>query len=85
MTNQFLWGSLSACCATVGLFFLKFWRTSGDRLFAIFPLAFWVFGVSWIGLALSNPVDDSRHAFYLVRLVAFLLIIGAIVDKNRKR
>lgn len=36
-----------------------------------------------IGLAVTNPSDEARTYFYIVRRVAFLLIIGAVVDNNR--
>jgi hypothetical protein len=69
----------------VGLLFLRYWRKSRDRLFAIFAVAFWVLSLHWIGLAIAQPSDETRHYLYLFRLVAFLLILWAIVDKNRAR
>jgi hypothetical protein len=83
MTNQFLWGGLAVSCAIAGLFFLKFWTSTRDRLFLSFAAAFWILGLSWAGLAILNPADDSRHYVYVVRLAAFLIIIVGIIDKNR--
>jgi len=68
-----------------GLFFLRFWRTTHDRLFAGFSAAFWVLGVQRLALALSEPVEEWRTGLYAVRLLGFLLILGAIIDKNRTR
>ena len=66
------------------LFFYRFWRQSRDRLFAIFALAFGVLGIQRI--LLSVTYWSSHPALlYSVRLAAFLLILAAIVDKNRKR
>ena len=66
------------------LFFYRFWRQSRDRLFAIFALAFGVLGIQRI--LLSVPYWSSHPALlYSVRLAAFLLILAAIVDKNRAR
>jgi hypothetical protein len=79
--------SWTSPCATAavaaGLFFFRFWRESRDRLFAFFGAAFWVLAVSWARLALINPSDETRPYAYAIRLVAFLLMIAGMVDKNR--
>lgn len=80
--NQFLLGAVVAGCGTAGLFFLRFWRRTGDRLFVIFAVAFWTLGANWLALAFTEQ-DEVRTALYAVRLLAFLLILGGIVDKNR--
>jgi hypothetical protein len=81
--NVFLWGASAAASWTAGLLFLRFWRDTRDRFFALFAGAFWALSLNWIGLALTDPPDEARTLFYLVRLAAFVLIIAAIVDKNR--
>lgn len=78
--------AVSAAGAWVaGLLFFRFWRESRDRLFAFFGAAFWLLSLSWALLALISPNDDTRPYIYGIRLVAFALIIFAIVDKNRTR
>lgn len=82
--NQFMWGAIVMACATAGTFFLRFWRKTGDRLFAIFALAFWILGVHWFVLAWTNQnQQELQLGLYAIRLLAFLLILYAIVDKNR--
>jgi hypothetical protein len=81
--NQFLWGALTMACWTAGLFFLRFWQLSKDRLFLFFWLAFWVLAVHWLSLAVINPPQETRHYAYLVRFLAFALIALGIIDKNR--
>ena len=66
-----------------GLFFLRFWRETRDRLFAIFAGAFWILGLQRLALVFSGNMVEDDTGLYLVRLFAFLLILGAIVDKNR--
>ncbi len=83
--NNFLAGAAWAGSLGASLFFLRFWRETGDRFFAIFALAFLVLSVNWFTMTWLAPAPESRHIFYLVRLVAFVLIIAAIVDKNRSR
>jgi hypothetical protein len=89
MTTDFLAYALSGAIfmglAVVGLFFLRFWRQTGDRLFAIFAMAFWVLTLERLLLLLIDPKDELRPYVYTVRLFAFLLILTAIIDKNRKQ
>jgi hypothetical protein len=80
---EFLSGVIFAGSLTAALFFLRFWRQSGDRLFAIFALAFAVFALSRLGLAVLDEANEARSWVYLLRLATFVLIIVAIVDKNR--
>ena len=80
---NFFNGVAAAGALGVGLFFFRLWRETRDRFFALFGLAFWVLALSWFLLVWATPASEDRHYFYLGRLVAFLLIIAAIVDKNR--
>ena len=83
MIHVFLWGFLCATSLLAGLFFLKFWRDSGDRLFLVFACAFGTLSVNWVVLAVVRPDQESSSLIYLVRLAAFLLLLAGIVDKNR--
>jgi hypothetical protein len=65
------------------LFFAKFWRRSGDTLFAIFAAAFLLLALGQALLALTNVPVEERSWIYLLRLAAFVLIIVGIVHKNR--
>ena len=80
--SQFMWGAIVMACGAAGLFFIRFWRKTRDRLFAIFALAFWILGVHWFVLAWTNQ-DEVHVGLYAIRLLAFLLILFAILDKNR--
>jgi hypothetical protein len=76
--------AISATAATsAGLFFFGFWQDTRDRLFLLFAWAFWLLALSWLLLAFVNPTDETRPYVYAIRLLAFLLIIVATVDKNR--
>jgi Family of unknown function (DUF5985) len=76
-------GAIVMGYAVAGLFFFRFWRQTHDRLFLIFAGAFWLLGVQRLALAFSRNMVEDDTGLYLVRLFAFLLILGAIVDKNR--
>lgn len=79
-----LWGALAMSSWVAGLFFLRFWRESRDRLFLFLCLSFWMLTLNWAGLALIDGPPETRHWVYALRLAAFLLIIVGIVDKNRR-
>ena len=83
--NQFINGAIMMGFAIAGLFFLRFHRETGDRLFAIFAGAFWALSLNRIFLAFTAEGDELRTLFYFIRLVAFTLILIAIIDKNRSR
>ena len=76
-------GAIVMGYGVAGLFFLRFWRETRDRLFLIFAGAFWLLGLQRLALAFSRNMVEDDTTLYLVRLFAFLLILGAIVDKNR--
>jgi hypothetical protein len=76
-------GAIAMGYAVAGLFFLRFWRETRDRLFLIFSGAFWVLGLQRLALVFSSDMGEDHTGLYLIRLFAFLLILGAIVDKNR--
>ena len=76
--------AVNATAAFIGcLFFFRFWRDSRDSLFAFFGAAFLLLSLSWTLLALINPSDETQPYIYAIRLVAFLLIILGMVNKNR--
>ncbi len=81
--NHLITGAIVMGYTVAGLFFIRFWRQTRDRLFLIFSISFWLLGVQRLALALSSGLVESDTGFYLVRLFAFLLILLAILDKNR--
>jgi len=76
-------GMLAAGYAVAALVFLKFWRRTNDRLFALFAGAFAVLAVQRVASVIALQWTENATGVYLVRLVAYLMIIVAIVDKNR--
>jgi membrane-associated PAP2 superfamily phosphatase len=66
------------CC----LFFLRFWRRTRDGLFLAFAIAFGLFGLGQTILAVGNIPTEDRSSVYLLRLLAFALIIVAVARKN---
>lgn len=83
--DEFIMGAVAMASWVAGLFFLRFWYDTKDRLFAIFAIAFWLLGLTRIALALTQEMSEGQTYIYLVRLLAFVLILIAIADKNRPR
>ena len=81
--SQLISGALMMGYFVVGLYFLRFWRDTRDRLFGIFAAAFWLLAAQRAALALSDDPMGEQLLLYSVRLLAFVLILAAIIDKNR--
>lgn len=77
-----LLGAIAMASLVAGLFFLRFWKDTGDRLFLYFAISFLVEGVNRAALGLSADPNEGRPFFYFVRFVSFLLILIAIAQKN---
>jgi len=83
MIEAFLVGVITATSLTAGVFFLRFWRTTRDRLFLGFGAAFTIEGVNRaLSLWLHPSSESDRLLVYGVRFIAFALILIAIIDKN---
>jgi hypothetical protein len=77
-------GANVLACLAIATFFLRSWRRSADAFFMLFAAAFGVFAVNRFIVAVADDRDDAL-VVYLVRLFATLLIVAAIVQKNRQR
>ena len=82
--ETFLLGAIAMGSVTAAVFFLRFYRDTGDRLFAGFFAAFLLLGITRIGLAVSGDAIEGQTQWYWLRFVAFLVILAAIIDKNRR-
>lgn len=79
----FVQGAVAMGCTISGVFFLRFWHQSRDRLFAHFAMAFWILATSYLVLGLNAIATDWQVYVFLLRLVAFCLILYGVLDKNR--
>jgi hypothetical protein len=84
MLVSFLSGAIVMGFLVAGLFFLRFWKRTGDELFAAFAVAFWLLGLTQALLAFSSVPVEERSWLYLLRLAAFVLILLAIWRKNAR-
>ena len=79
---EFMSGALTLGFVLAAVFFLRFWRRTRDRLFLAFAIAFVLLALNqalaqWLGAA-----DERVGYTYLLRVIGFVLILAAIVDKN---
>src|SRR5688572_14700830 len=81
--NQFLWGVIAALSLVAAIFFWKYWRRTHDGLFLGLSVGFGLLMAHWSALAVVNPSDDTRHYLYIVRFLAFVVMIAGVVAKNR--
>lgn len=82
---DFVYGVLATGYCIAGVFFLRFWARMRERLFLIFALAFWLLAVSQTLLGVLDLEREEQSWLYLIRLMAFTLIIAGIVSVNLKK
>lgn len=82
---EFMSGAVTLGCIVAAMFFLRFWRKTADRLFLAFATAFVLLALNQ-GLAQWLGAADERVGYtYLLRVIGFVLILVAIIDKNLAR
>ena len=79
---EFLSGAVTLGFLIAAVFFLRFWRRTADRFFLSFATAFLLLALNqaiaqWLGAA-----DERIGYAYLLRVIGFVLILVAIIDKN---
>jgi Family of unknown function (DUF5985) len=79
---QFLAGAVTLAHFLAAMYFLHFWRKTSDRLFINFSLAFGLFALNQLVVSGLWAADERRNYAYVLRILGFVLILFAIVDKN---
>jgi hypothetical protein len=78
-----LHGGSAAVFLVTGLVFVRYWKNQRERLFGFFACAFWCFAAGFMVRIATGTHEHGAYVF-LPRLLGFLLIIVAILDKNRR-
>lgn len=81
--NPLMLGAISAVNLVAALLFLRYWLSSRDRFFLYFAASFAIEAVNRAVSALAGVPGDESALHFTVRLLAYLLILLAIWDKNR--
>ena len=84
MITDFLGGAISMGFLVAALLFLRFWKQTREGIFVAFAGSFLLLGINQALLTLTQVPLEERSGLYLVRLAAFLLIIGALWWQNRR-
>ena len=80
--SAFLEGATMLGSFAVAVFFLRYWRDTGDRLFAVLCAAFTLYGANRIALFVLEETSEARVWPYALRAASFLMIMVAVLDKN---
>ena len=81
-TAVFFAGAITASLVVAAMFFARFWRRTGDSLFAVFAVAFALLALNHALVGLLGIPREEQSPIYLLRLLAFGLIIAAVLRKN---
>jgi peptidoglycan/LPS O-acetylase OafA/YrhL len=79
---EFLSGAVTLGFVVGVAFFLRFWRRTADRLFLAFAIAFGLLAANQALAAWLGAADERVGYTYLLRVLGFVIILAAIVDKN---
>lgn len=81
---EYLSGAVTLGFVVAAGFFFSFWRKTAERLFLAFALAFVLFAINQ-GLAFAlTVVSEPTSVIYALRVLGFVIILAAIVDKNAR-
>lgn len=83
--QEFFSGFLGAAFLVCALFFLRFWRSTKDGLFAAFAFAFGLLSLQQFLTTFLGLPEEDRSWVYLLRLAAFVIVIIAIMRKNLQK
>ena len=79
---EFLAGAVTLGYLVAAGFFLSFWRKTRERLFLAFGAAFILFALNQLLSAALLVIIEPTNLVYILRVLGFVMIIAAIVDKN---
>ncbi|PWF39451.1 hypothetical protein C7C56_027010 [Massilia glaciei] len=78
-------GAIAMGLIVVSLFFLRYWRSTRDRFFLYFAASFALEALTRVLLGIAAAKSEDAPLYYLIRLLAYGLILIAIYEKNRGR
>lgn len=84
MLQGFLLGVVVTASAVIGAYFLKFWRQTRDGLFLAFGVSFLIEAINRSSILFLEHPREGNAVIYAIRLLSYVLILAAIVNKNRR-
>jgi hypothetical protein len=79
---DFLGGAVTMAYGIAALYFVHFWRRTADRLFLAFAAAFALLALNQVSIFALGIADERSSYAFVLRVLGFVLILLAIVDKN---
>jgi uncharacterized membrane protein YqgA involved in biofilm formation len=79
---EFLSGAVTLGFLVGAVFFARFWRRTNDRLFLAFSIAFVLLALNQALAWYLGDADERVGYTYLLRVLGFVLILIAVIDKN---
>jgi len=80
--NPVLSGATAFASLLASIYFLKFWRKTGDALFLFFAAAFAIDAAARFVLSVVQVTNASEPVYFIPRLITFSLIVISIIGKN---
>ena len=81
---SFLNGAVAMACLGIGVFFVRFWRESADRLFLCLAAGFAVFAINYAVLGVLPLADERRAYAFALRLAGLIAILIGVALKDRE-
>lgn len=82
---DFFSGTVAAGFVVCALFFTRFWVRTKDGLFLAFAFAFALLAICQALSTLLGLPQEERSWIYILRFVAFSIVIIAVLRKNFQR
>ena len=79
---DFLAGALTLAYLVATVYFVHFWKRTSDRLFLAFAAAFGLLALNQVTVFVLGVADERYNYAYILRVLGFILILAAIIDKN---
>lgn len=80
----FVLGAIAMASVAAALFFGRFYRDTRDPLFLYFSAAFALEAISRTLMAFTPAPNEGAPELYLLRALAYSLILIGIYQKNRR-
>ena len=77
-------GMVAALSLVVAMAFMRSYRRTHDHFFMYFAAAFLIFGLTQLMLGIFNVPELNLPLSYVPRLLTSVLILTAILGKNRR-
>ena len=84
LLDGYVLGFLATASFVAGVFFLRFWWRTRDFLFIAFATVFLFQTIASTSLVFTGDPNRLRPWMYAVQIATYLLILLAILAKNRR-